>query len=210
MAAAEKSDLARRGAGRLNGPMAPTPTPIAAPPRVAEIFALFFRIGAVSFGGGMSAWIRREVVHKRGWLEESQFLAGLAMSQIAPGANGVNIAVFVGAQLRGLAGASAAFAGLIGLPAVMLLGLGWLYFATQGGAVDAVVGKALAGVAAGATGLVLANGIRLARRNARSLPALAIIAANALALGVGRFNLLAVLAVSLPISLVLAWRELRR
>jgi len=104
---------------------------------VAEIFALFFRIGAVSFGGGMSAWIRREVVHKRGWLEESQFLAGLAMSQIAPGANGVNIAVFVGAQLRGLAGACAAFAGLIGLPAVVLLGLGWLYFATQGAAMAA-------------------------------------------------------------------------
>lgn len=191
-----------------------TPPVPAPPPRVSEIFALFFRIGAVSFGGGMSAWIRREVVHKRGWLEESQFLAGLAMSQIAPGANGVNIAVFVGAQLRGLAGAGAAFAGLIGLPAVVLLGLGALYFATQGGAMDAQgsngVGKALAGVAAGATGLVLANGIRLARRNARSFPALAIIGANALALGVGRFNLLAVLAVSLPISLAFAWRELKR
>ena len=38
----------------------------------------------------------------------------------------------------------------------------------------------------------------------------AIIGANALALGVGRFNLLAVLAVSLPISLAFAWRELKR
>ncbi len=118
--------------------------------------------------------------------------------------------VFVGTQLRGLAGAFAAFAGLIALPVVVLLGLGAWYFHARGGAIDAWTGKALAGVAAAATGLVLANAIRLARANARSPPALAIIAATALAIGVGRFNLLLVLALALPLSLYLARAEPRR
>ena len=56
----------------------------------------------------MSAWIRREVVHRRGWMGEREFVGGLALAQIVPGANGVNLAVFVGTTLRGPAGALAA------------------------------------------------------------------------------------------------------
>jgi chromate transport protein ChrA len=65
-------------------------------PRLGDIFIVFLRMGATSFGGGMTSWTRREVVERRGWIDDRQFLSGVAMSQISPGANGVNIAVFVG------------------------------------------------------------------------------------------------------------------
>ena len=188
----------------------PAKTPPRPPPRLAEIFLLFLRIGAVSFGGGMSAWIRREVVQKKGWLEDPQFLAGLALCQITPGANGVNLAIFVGAFLRGALGACASFLGLVALPFFVLLGLGMLYFERQDVIHAAGLGAALAGVASAAIGLMLANGIRLSRRTLRGLRPACITIATALAIGGFRLPLLWVLAVVAPASLALTWWEQNR
>ena len=73
-------------------------------PRLASLFAAFVSIGMMSFGGGLAAWIRREVVQRRGWLDDQQFLSGYALSQLVPGASNVNLSVFIGAQLRGVPG----------------------------------------------------------------------------------------------------------
>jgi len=51
------------------------------------------------------------VVERRGWLDDQQFLTGYALSQIVPGATNVNLAVFIGTQLRGVPGVSGALAG---------------------------------------------------------------------------------------------------
>ena len=68
---------------------------------LSALFLGFLSIGAMSFGGGLAAWIRREAVQRRGWLDDRQFLSGYALSQIVPGATNVNLAVFIGSQLRG-------------------------------------------------------------------------------------------------------------
>lgn len=60
-----------------------------------QIFALFARIGLTSFGGGLSAWIYREVVDRRQWLSEDEFLAGLTLAQILPGPNVINISIYI-------------------------------------------------------------------------------------------------------------------
>jgi chromate transporter len=65
--------------------------------RLTDLFLGFLNIGAMSFGGGLATWIRRETVQRRGWLDDRQFLAGYALSQIVPGATNVNLAVFIGA-----------------------------------------------------------------------------------------------------------------
>ena len=46
------------------------------------------------------------------WLDDKQFLSGYALSQLVPGATNVNLAVFIGTQLRGTPGAMACFVGL--------------------------------------------------------------------------------------------------
>ncbi len=200
--------LVREGQAGLNGGMDAIP-PQAARPKLTEIFLLFARIGAVSFGGGMSAWIRREVVLNKGWLEDRQFLAGLALCQITPGANGVNIAIFTGSLLRGGRGAGAAFFGLMAVPFVALLAAGWVYFHYQGAIRHAGLGAALGGVAAAAIGLMLANGMRLSRRNLKSWRTACITLATALSVGWFRWPLLEVLGVIVPASLVIAWWERR-
>ena len=92
-----------------------------ADPRLASLFISFVSIGMMSFGGGLAAWTRREVVQKRGWLDDQQFLSGYALSQLVPGATNVNLAVFIGTQMRGTAGAVACFAGLTALPVAIVL-----------------------------------------------------------------------------------------
>jgi len=40
-----------------------------------EIFLLFSQLGLSSFGGGVSAWMHRAFVERRGWLGETEFSA---------------------------------------------------------------------------------------------------------------------------------------
>ena len=56
---------------------------------------------------------------------EEEFLSAMTMCRILPGANQVNMAVFVGTKMRGIPGAVAALLGLCLLPVVFILVLGW-------------------------------------------------------------------------------------
>jgi chromate transporter len=183
------------------------PTP--RPPTLAALFAGFVSIGMSSFGGGLAAWTRREVVQRRGWLDDRQFLSGYALSQLVPGATNVNLAVFIGTQLRGPLGAMAAVSGLTALPVAIVLALGALYFAMRGVPGGAWFSAALSGMGAVAIGLNLGTGIRLARRNLSGIGPMLITAAIALSIGVFGLRLILVLAVMLPISLLLAWATRR-
>ena len=174
-------------------------------PTLLSLFSAFASIGMMSFGGGLAAWIRREVVQRRAWLDDQQFLSGYALSQLVPGATNVNLSVFIGAQLRGILGAIVAVAGLTALPVVIVLLLGALYLHKSGLPGGGAVGGALAGMGAVAIGLNLGTGIRLGRVHLRRLIPLAICLVIALAIGVLGFPLLHVLAVMLPVSLALTW-----
>src|SRR5262249_18705871 len=136
-----------------------TPPPVP----LAEIARLFARIGITSFGGGLSAWMYREVVDRRRWLAEDAFLSGLTLGQILPGANVVNLSVYVGQPLRGPAGSAVAVTALLLPPTVAIVILAavlhrfgefpWLH-------------DLLEGVAAGAIGLTFSVGFRAARHAA--------------------------------------------
>jgi chromate transporter len=179
--------------------------PRSGPPSLASLFGSFVSIGMMSFGGGLAAWTRREVVQKRGWLDDKQFLSGYALSQLVPGATNVNLAVFIGTQMRGAAGAIACFCGLTALPVVIVLALGFLYLHSQGSTGGAWISGALGGMGAVAIGLNLGTGIRLARRNITGPIQVGITAIIALSIGVFGFSLVHVLLVMMPVSLLLAW-----
>src|ERR671939_1897483 len=94
---------------------------------LASIFWVFFRIGLFSFGGGLSGWIYRDVVTLRGWMSDADFLSGLALGQILPGANVTNLTVYIGQHLRGPAGAACALVGLLTGPFFAVIGLAMAY-----------------------------------------------------------------------------------
>jgi chromate transporter len=175
------------------------------PPSLLSLFVSFVSVGMMSFGGGLAAWTRREVVQRRGWLDDKQFLSGYALSQLVPGATNVNLAVFIGTQMRGTAGAIACFCGLTALPVVIVLTLGVLYLQSQGSLGGAGISLALGGMGAVAIGLNLGTGVQLARRNIRGLTPIVIVAMTSLAIGILGFSLVHVLLVMMPLSMAAAW-----
>lgn len=69
-------------------------------------FFTFFKIGLFTFGGGyaMIPLIEAEIVDKKKWISKEDFWDLLAVAQSCPGVFAINISVFVGYRLRGLAG----------------------------------------------------------------------------------------------------------
>lgn len=84
---------------------------------ISEIFYVFIKIGAFSFGGGyvMIPLIQREVVEIRNWINDDFFINIIAISQSTPGPIAVNTATFAGYEVGGLYGA---VAGTIGVTIV--------------------------------------------------------------------------------------------
>ena len=66
-----------------------------------QLLLSFLKIGAFTFGGGyaMIPLIRKEVVDRKKWLAEGEFIDMLAIAQSAPGPISLNTAVFVGYRL---------------------------------------------------------------------------------------------------------------
>jgi chromate transporter len=95
---------------------------------MAELAGLFLFIGLTSFGGGITAYIRRIVVTRRKWLTDEEFLPGLGLVQLLPGANVVGLAVYIGNHLKGPLGSLVALGSLLICPFVSTCALGFLYF----------------------------------------------------------------------------------
>jgi chromate transporter len=143
------------------GPSAGAPTPDEV--GLVELFLLFSQLGLSSFGGGVSAWMHRAFVERRGWLGETEFAAAFALARIMPGVNVVNLAVLIGQRLRGAPGAAAAALGLLVGPSLAAIGLTVAYDALAG---SAVLHAAIEGAAAAAAGLLIAMGLSSATHGA--------------------------------------------
>jgi len=94
---------------------------IAAIARAFELFGVFFKIGAIIFGGGFAAipFIKNEVVDLRHWLTAKEFIDGVALGQITPGPVAIT-ATFVGYKVLGIFGAIIATLGIF-LPSFFIL-----------------------------------------------------------------------------------------
>jgi chromate transporter len=172
------------------------------PSSIPAIFLMFFRIGLLSFGGGLSGWVFREAVLIRRWLTEDEFLSGLAVAQILPGANIANLSIYLGNKLKGPLGSIAALVGLFSGPFFAVIALASFYTVLK---TTPYAENALDGVAAAAIGLVLIVALRGARRAARRPEALAAFLACFVCVGLLHWSLLAVVVVVAPLSVFAAW-----
>ncbi|GAS86542.1 chromate transporter [Mycolicibacterium brisbanense] len=167
-----------------------------------ELAWTFNHIALASFGGGLSAWSREVLVVEKGWLGEAEFLSAMTMCRILPGANQVNMAVFAGTKMRGMAGAAAAVVGLCAMPLVIVLVLSFAYFRFK--EVPAVKGV-LHGASAAAVALTLTMVIKTGQKCLTGVVPVLLFAGAFVLNGVLRFPLLGTLAILAPISLIWAW-----
>ena len=97
-----------------------------------EILKSFLKIGAFTFGGGyaMIPIIQYEVVNRRKWLSEKEFVELLTIAQAAPGPISLNTAVFVGYKCKGYKGALAAIMGVV-IPSFVIILAVAMFFHTM-------------------------------------------------------------------------------
>ena len=72
-----------------------------------DMFITFFKIGAFTFGGGfaMIPIIEEEIVVKRKWIDNDEFLDAIALAQASPGPIAVNMSIYCGYRIKGKLGA---------------------------------------------------------------------------------------------------------
>lgn len=111
-----------------------------------QLILSFLKIGALSFGGGLSVitLIIEEVVYKRGWLTMDEFANIVTVSESTPGPIAINCATFVGIKLAGFGGGIVATLACLFIPFIITTTLFIVYkkFGTMKlitGAIDGVV-----------------------------------------------------------------------
>lgn len=89
-----------------------------------ELFKVFFKIGAFTFGGGyaMIPLIEEEIVEHKKWVKKEDVFDLFAISQSIPGAIAINTSTLVGYKIAGKLGAICATFGVI-LPSFIIISL---------------------------------------------------------------------------------------
>ena len=87
-----------------------------------QIFWTFTKIGAFTIGGGyaMLPLIEKEIVEKKKWIEATEFIDRIAISQSLPGVFAVNMSILTGYRLKGNLGSKVAALGTI-LPSFVII-----------------------------------------------------------------------------------------
>ncbi len=167
---------------------------------LGKIFELFLITGAISFGGGIVAYLHEYLVRRERWLNEEQFLDALEVGETLPGLNSVNLAVIVGDRMRGVIGAAVAVVGLIlpGSLVVMGLALAWEQHHH-----NPHVREFLTGITAAAVGLLLTVTLQLGRGHLSDILDLAVIAATFVSISLLRQPLWLVMPSIVIVAIVL-------
>lgn len=87
-----------------------------------QLFYTYLKIGTFTLGGGyvMLPLIQREVVDRKHWIDEEEFLNMIALAQAAPGLIAVNSAIFIGWRIGGWRGVCGAVFGAV-LPSFLII-----------------------------------------------------------------------------------------
>lgn len=87
-----------------------------------EIYWSFFKIGGLTFGGGLTMlpMLENELVEKRKWITEEELLDCYAIGQCTPGIIAINTATFVGYKKAGVAGGIFGTLGMIS-PSILII-----------------------------------------------------------------------------------------
>jgi chromate transporter len=96
---------------------------------LTALFVRVLKLGATAYGGpGMISHIKEMAVKEKGWVKEGEFMRGVALCQLIPGATMIQIVTYIGYRVRGIWGALAATVAFV-LPAfIALLFLSAIYF----------------------------------------------------------------------------------
>jgi len=178
------------------------------PTTLWDIARLFLKLGTTAFGGPAAhvAMLEREVVERRGWLTEAEFLDHLGASNLIPGPTSTELVIHIGRRRGGWPGLLVAGACFILPAALMVAALAWAY--VRYGKMPAVAGL-LYGVKPVVIAVILQALWKLGHSAIKSrwLAAVALIALGLSAMGISPLAVLAVGGALALAASVVPWRN---
>ena len=174
-------------------------------PRLVSLFEIaktFLHIGLASYSLAALGEAKKSLVDKKNWMTDEEYLNGLALSQLLPGAPTVNLNTYIGYFLRGFPGALVASIFFV-IPCFMaMIVLAHLYLNYNN---VPLVSSLFKGVGALVVGLVLNTIIDLWKKGVNT-PQLTILAAGGFVLVYFlKVNIFALLLAAGAVSLVFAF-----
>ena len=133
-----------------------------------ELYAAFFRIGGLTFGGGLTMlpMLKHELVQKKGWVEEEDLLDYYAVGQCTPGIIAVNVATFVGYKRKGIPGSIASTLGMVS-PSLIIVSILALFL--EQFMSNATVAHAVAGIKIVVCALMINTVVTMARKTIKNI-----------------------------------------
>jgi chromate transporter len=97
--------------------------------RLREVALLFLKLGTTSFGGpaAHTAMMHLEIVERRKWLNDQEFLDVLGAANLIPGPNSTEMAIHIGFLQAGWLGLISAGVCFITPAMMIVLALAWIY-----------------------------------------------------------------------------------
>lgn len=125
------------------------------------LFLEFFKMGALTFGGGyaMIPFIE-ETVLRHDWMTTTELVDFIAISESTPGAFAVNISTYIGSEVGGILGAIVATFGLVLPPFLIILLIAKVYAKIKE---NTIVQGAMLGLKSTVVGLIAATVLRVGR-----------------------------------------------
>lgn len=137
-------------------------------PTFRKAFRFWLKLGFISFGGpaGQIAVMQKELVEKRGWIEQEDFLHALNFCMLLPGPEAQQLATYIGWRLHGIRGGIVAGA-LFVVPSIFLLLILSYIYAAYGNVPQ--ISAILDGFKAVVVAIVVEAVIKIAKKSFKSI-----------------------------------------
>lgn len=174
-------------------------------PRIGplNLLIIFSKVTITGFGGVLP-FAYRALVERRKLLGKAEFAECFALGQILPGPAIANFAYIVGWRDSGTLGAVAAVTGIVTLPMLLMMLVG--YFYAQYADIEAVR-NIITGMATVTGGLIVATALKMSTGMHRRWRSALLLLAGFVGFGLLRLPFLAMIVVLAPLAVWLAWRD---
>lgn len=158
-----------------------------------KLFLTFFKIGALTFGGGLAMipFMERETHEKHHWIEKEDLLDIVTISESTPGPIAINAATFIGYKTAGILGSVCATLGVV-LPSFLIILL--LSFCLDKVIQFKPVAYALWGIRAGVLALIAKSFVTLFKQVKKNIFAYVMMVLAFLAVSVFKLDVIIIVA----------------
>lgn len=160
--------------------------------KVLELFIIFLKIGAFTFGGGyaMIPLIQREVSENKGWISDEDIFEIIAIAESTPGPIAINAATFVGYKVMGFWGAFFSTLGVVLPSYIIIVIISYVLNKFQN---IKVVQYAFYGIRAGVLALIIKALVSMYKQAPKNLLSYIVIILSFVAVAIFKINVLYVI-----------------